>query len=81
MADGSAVAIKGPFPSLVQPLSVTADGAATKVLYGAAAPGSVAGLVQVNFQLPLTVTSPSVPIAVTVGDWTSRAAQLYVAGH
>ncbi|HKE29663.1 MAG TPA: SBBP repeat-containing protein [Bryobacteraceae bacterium] len=80
-ADGSAVAVKGPYPALAQPLSVTAGGAAAKLLYGGAAPGSVAGLVQVNFQLPPAVTGPSVPLAVTVGNWTSRAAQLYLAGH
>lgn len=81
MADGSAVAAKGPYPTLVQPLSVTAGGSAAKVLYGAAAPGSVAGLVQVNFQLPAGLLGPTVPLAVTVGDWTSRATQLFVAAH
>jgi uncharacterized protein (TIGR03437 family) len=78
MPDGSAVSVKAPYPTLTEPLSVTASGAATKVLYGAAAPGSVAGLVQVDFQVPSFATAAAVPIAVTVGDWTSRSTMLWV---
>jgi uncharacterized protein (TIGR03437 family) len=59
---------------------VYAQGAAN-VLYGGAAPGIVAGVVQVNFQLPaqLAAYGPTVYVSLSAGGMTSHSVQIYVA--
>jgi uncharacterized protein (TIGR03437 family) len=66
-ADGSVVTADNlPQPAL--PVSVLVGGAAANVVYAGGAPGFVAGLLQVNFQLPEGVPSgPAVPVVLQVG--------------
>jgi len=58
---------------------VSVQGAAN-VFYGGVAPGIVAGVVQVNFQLPaqLTAYGPTVEISLSAGGVTSHPVQIYV---
>jgi uncharacterized protein (TIGR03437 family) len=56
----------------VLPVSVTIDGKAAKVLYAGAAGGTVAGVIQVNVQLPDGIHSGAVPVVLRVSDGTSQ---------
>lgn len=59
--------------SLLQ-AKVFIDGIAGEVLYAGGAPGTVAGITQINVRVPPSVRAASeVPVAVTIGDWSSQA--------
>jgi uncharacterized protein (TIGR03437 family) len=58
--------------SLVSDVSVTVGGQPAQVLYAGNAGGEVAGVVQVNIQLPAGVTG-TVPVVLTVGGVSSSA--------
>jgi len=55
--DGSLAAV--PFPSPVGQVSVTIGGANATILYAGAAPGFVAGLLQINVRVPAGLPSPA----------------------
>jgi uncharacterized protein (TIGR03437 family) len=58
----------------VQPVSVTIGGQPAEVLYGGAAPGLIAGVLQVNARVPAGVAPGSqVPVIVTVGNKLSQS--------
>jgi uncharacterized protein (TIGR03437 family) len=54
--------------------------APARVLYGGAAPGLVAGVAQVNFQVPaqLTYYGPTLYLSLIAGGVTSHSVQIYV---
>jgi uncharacterized protein (TIGR03437 family) len=57
----------------VAPVSVLVDGQDTEILYAGAAPGLVAGVLQVNFRLPQQIsTGSAVGILLKVGRFTSQ---------
>ena len=57
----------------VAPVSVLVDGQNTEVIYAGAAPGLVAGMLQVNFRLPPQVrTGAAIGILLKVGRFTSQ---------
>jgi uncharacterized protein (TIGR03437 family) len=59
-----------PTPRL--PVSVTIGGVNAQVLYAGAAPGLVAGLIQINAAVPATVqVGTAVPVQITVGTAAS----------
>jgi uncharacterized protein (TIGR03437 family) len=59
----------------ILPVSVTVDGIPATVQYAGGAPGQVAGLAQINVQIPAGVQPGGyVPVAVKVGDQTSSPA-------
>src|ERR1019366_6381265 len=65
---------------------IDVDGYPADVLYGGAAPGIVAGVAQVNFQLPLVRAGdlspshgPTVYVSLSAGGVTSAQVQIYVA--
>jgi uncharacterized protein (TIGR03437 family) len=61
-----------PKPLLV--VQVTIGGRDAEVLYRGAAPGFVAGVLQINAKIPLDVTpGPNVPVEVKIGNQTSRS--------
>ena len=65
-------------------VSATVDGKPTVVQYAGAAPGQVAGLMQVNVQIPAGVQPGGyVPVVLTVGNvsTTSGAVWIAVAGN
>lgn len=59
-------------PRPVLPVSATVGGVPAMVLYAAAAPGQVAGMIQVNLRIPSeTVSGPAVPVVLQIGTKTS----------
>jgi uncharacterized protein (TIGR03437 family) len=67
VADGTVVQ-GAALPAAVAPVSVTIGGLAATVGYQGAAPGLVAGAMQVNVQVPTGVTPGSaVPVTISVG--------------
>jgi uncharacterized protein (TIGR03437 family) len=69
-ADGSLAA--QPLPAPVLPVRVTVAGRECNVLYAGAAPGLIAGLFQINAQLPPGVPAGNQPVTVTVGTAPSQ---------
>lgn len=69
-----ALAVGATLPKPVLPVSVSIGGADAQVLYAGAAPGSVAGLMQINAIIsPLATPSLAAPIIVKIGDKSSPA--------
>jgi len=67
VADGTIVSATNP-PLSAAPVSVTIGGQTAVVSYRGAAPGLVAGVVQINAQVPPSVTpGPAVSVAIGVG--------------
>jgi uncharacterized protein (TIGR03437 family) len=65
-SDGSVTGV--PLPLLTQPVTVTIGGIDAPVGYKGGAPGAVAGVTQINAQVPSAVTpGTSVPIVITIG--------------
>ncbi len=60
-------------PVPVLPVSVTIDGRAAQVLYAGAAPGLVAGVMQVNARVPDGISSGAVPVVLQIGTAASQA--------
>jgi len=60
------------FPKPVLPVSVTAGGQAAEVLYAGAAPGFVAGVMQINLRVPAGLRG-TVPLQIKIGDATTPA--------
>jgi uncharacterized protein (TIGR03437 family) len=58
-------------PKPVGAVTVTVGGVSAQVVYQGAAPGSVAGLFQVNVFVPNSVQSGNVPVVITVGSVSS----------
>jgi uncharacterized protein (TIGR03437 family) len=63
-----------PFPRLtLKPVSVTIDGIPATVWYSGGTPSSVAGLTQINAEIPLGVTpGPAALVVVRIGNWQSQ---------
>jgi uncharacterized protein (TIGR03437 family) len=60
------------YPKPVLPVSVTIDGQPAAVQYAGAAPGTVAGLFQVNVQVPAQASIGDVAIMIQVGNAASQ---------
>ena len=61
------------FPAPLLPVTVTIGGQNATVLYSGAAPGLVAGVLQVNAALPQDLPSGPVPVVVKVGNASSQS--------
>ncbi len=71
-ADGSITGTAS-LPQPVAVVSVLVDGQNTEILYAGAAPGLVAGVLQVNFRLPPQIrTGTAIGILLKVGRFTSQ---------
>lgn len=69
--DGRPVAI--PLPQPILPVSVSVGGQRVRPQYAGGAPGQLAGLMQVNFEIPTGIqTGNAVPFVLTVGDVSSQ---------
>jgi uncharacterized protein (TIGR03437 family) len=65
----TSVAAQGPLtPQPIQQLSVTIDGHSAKVLFYGEAPGIVAGMMQINVEVPPGARPGEVPVVVTLGS-------------
>jgi uncharacterized protein (TIGR03437 family) len=62
----------GVFPKPVAPVSVRIGGQPAEILYSGAAPGLVAGVLQVNARVPSGVDSGNIPVVLTVGGASSQ---------
>jgi uncharacterized protein (TIGR03437 family) len=63
-----------PYPQTVLPVKVTVGGVSAVVSYAGATPTAVAGLTQVNVQIPATVAAGgAVPVTVTVGGVAAQS--------
>ncbi len=63
-----------PYGLTVQPVKVTIGGIPATVSYSGAAPGAVAGLTQINVQIPASVASGSaVPVTLQVGTASAQS--------
>ncbi len=69
---GSDGAISPSMAQAVLPVTVTIGGRPTVFNYAGAAPGAIAGLWQVNAQVPSGVAPGSVPVVVSVGGVSSQ---------
>jgi uncharacterized protein (TIGR03437 family) len=57
-----------------QSVLATIGGAAATIVYAGAAPGNVAGLLQVNVQIPAgTAPGNAIPVALTIGGAATQA--------
>ena len=59
-------------PKPVLAVTATVDGKPANVQYYGAAPDMVSGLMQVNVEIPATVSTGAVPIVITVGSASSQ---------
>jgi len=59
-------------PKPLLPIYVTIDGQAAQVIYAGAAPGLVAGVMQINVRVPQGIKSGAAPIQLQVGKETSQ---------
>jgi uncharacterized protein (TIGR03437 family) len=64
-----------PYPQPVLPLSVTIDSLPAKILYAGAAPGLVAGVLQINVVVPANASPGRTnQVVLTIGEYTSPTA-------
>ena len=63
-----------PYTVPLLPVSVTIDGIPATITYKGGAPGEVAGVMQLNVQIPAAAHSGNVPVFLTVGNSTSQNA-------
>lgn len=59
-------------PQPLAPVAVRINGQPARVLFYGEAPGLVSGLVQLNVEIPTTISPGAVPVLVTVGAKSSR---------
>jgi uncharacterized protein (TIGR03437 family) len=68
--DGAIIGV--PPPQVTQTVSVTIGGADARIIYKGGVPGSIAGLTQINAEVPAgSITGSAVPILVTIGGVAS----------
>ena len=64
--------VKAPTPRPVLPVSASVAGVPAAILYAAAAPVQVSGMLQVNLRVPTEAPSgPAVPVVISVGNRNS----------
>lgn len=67
--------VSQPYPTPLLPVSVTIDGLPAQVTYAGAAPGLVAGVLQINAVVPANAQDATYnQVVVTVGDYVSPSA-------
>jgi len=70
MQDGSLAT--APLPTLNASVGVLLGGTNAKVLYAGPAPGEIAGLTQINIQVPSGLPGGLIPLLVTSGEAASQ---------
>ncbi len=71
---------RGSLPKPLLPVRVSIGGAEAEVTYSGAAPGAVAGLMQVNARIPSGASSGQIPLLLTVGGKVSQPGVTIAAG-
>jgi uncharacterized protein (TIGR03437 family) len=59
-------------PAPVLPVKVRIGGVESQVQYAGAAPGFIAGAMQINVRVPETAPSGNVPVILEIGGWPSQ---------
>jgi uncharacterized protein (TIGR03437 family) len=71
--DGKLAPLNPPYPKPIANVTATIGGQPAQVTYYGAAPGEVAGLMQVNVQIPAGVQPGDVPVVISAGGVASPA--------
>jgi uncharacterized protein (TIGR03437 family) len=72
--DGQHVPLLGPYPKpLLMPWTATVGGKPAAVTYSASAPDNIAGVFQVNIQIPTGLTAGIYDVVIKIGTFTSTA--------
>jgi len=72
--DGQKVPLTGPYPSpLLTPWTATVGGADAQVIYAGSAPDNIAGLFQVNMQVPSTLAPGVYSVVIRAGGASSQS--------
>ena len=66
------IAAAAPYPAPVLPVTVTIGGQPATYVYAGAAPGEVAGVMQINASIPAGVTGNAVPVSVQIGTVSAQ---------
>jgi uncharacterized protein (TIGR03437 family) len=66
------IASARPYPAPVLPVTVTIGGQTATYAYAGAAPGEVAGVMQINATIPTGVTGNAVPVSVQIGTVSTQ---------
>lgn len=72
--DGKLAPLTPPYPMPIANVTATIGGQPAQVTYYGAAPGEVAGLMQVNIQIPAGIQPGNVPVVLTVGGVVTTSA-------
>jgi len=72
IADGQLGPLQPPYPAPVMPVSATVGGADATILFAGQAPLLVAGVVQVNLQIPAGTLSGNAAVVVYIGYYSSQ---------
>ena len=67
------IAFEAPFPRPELPVNVSIGGQRVDVLYAGAAPGLVAGVLQLNVRVPEAIAAGNQAVVVRIGERTSQA--------
>ena len=79
-SDGKVVGLTAPFPKPLLPVTVQIGGVSANVSYAGAAPGQIAGLMQVVVQIPASVQPGGyVSVQVSVGGNSTGAGSAWIA--
>jgi uncharacterized protein (TIGR03437 family) len=70
-----------PAPSPQQDVAATIGGKAAAVQYAGGVPGAVAGVMQLNVQVPSGVSGSAVPVVVSIGGVPSQPGVTVAAGN
>jgi uncharacterized protein (TIGR03437 family) len=66
------IASAAPYPAPLLPVTVQIGGRPATYFYAGAAPGEVAGIMQINANIPAGVTGNAVPVSVEIGTVSTR---------
>jgi uncharacterized protein (TIGR03437 family) len=72
--DGSVTGVPPPLLTQASATTVTIGGVNAAVKFAGAAPGSVAGLTQINVEVPAGATGIALPVIVKIGTFSSTGA-------
>ena len=67
------IALNAPFARPELPVNVSIGGQRVDVLYAGAAPGLVAGVLQLNVRVPEAIAAGNQAVVVRIGERTSQA--------
>jgi len=72
-ADGQKVPLYGPYPKpVLAPWTATVGGKPATVTYSGSAPDNIAGVFQVNVQIPMDLTTGVYDLVIKTGAFTSQ---------